>query len=78
MLYQQLNDAGYDILYFDEDRARLGSMLADAELMGIPYRLVVGDRGIDANTVEFRDRRADDNEELNLEKLLEELAQRLA
>jgi len=32
-------------------------MLADVELMGIPHRLVVGDRGLENNTVEYKGRR---------------------
>jgi prolyl-tRNA synthetase len=42
----------------DEDKARLGVMLADAELIGIPHRIVVGDRGLQEGQVEYRHRRA--------------------
>ncbi|HNL92042.1 MAG TPA: proline--tRNA ligase, partial [Pseudomonadales bacterium] len=45
-LYVDLQAAGFDVLYMDEDKARLGVMLADVELIGIPHRLVVGDRGL--------------------------------
>ncbi len=77
-LYAELTEAGYQVLYFDDDRARLGSMLADAELIGIPHRLVVGDRGLEKSTVEYRARRAEANEDLPLENLLASLAQRIA
>ena len=47
-LYTTLTELGYDVLYMDENKARLGVMLADTELMGIPHRVVVGDRGLEA------------------------------
>ncbi len=56
-LYEELRRAGYDVLLMDIDKGRLGAMLADVELMGIPHRLVVGDRGVEAGTVEYKGRR---------------------
>ena len=46
-LYDELNAAGIEVLYDDRD-ARPGVKFADAELLGIPHRLVVGERGLDA------------------------------
>lgn len=63
-LYQELQAAGIDVLFMDEDKARLGVMLANAELMGIPHRLVVGDRGLENNEVEYKGRR--DAESVNI------------
>ncbi|GMG87206.1 proline--tRNA ligase [Biformimicrobium ophioploci] len=76
-LYEQLTAAGYDVLLMDEPKARLGVMLADTELMGIPHRLVIGDRGLEKGTVEYKGRRdaestdvaAGDVEAFILEKL---------
>jgi prolyl-tRNA synthetase len=59
-LYQELLDAGIDVLLDDRD-ARPGVMFADAELIGIPHRVVVGERGIDDGRVEYRGRRDTDN-----------------
>ena len=59
-LYQELLDAGIDVLLDDRD-ARPGVMFADAELIGIPHRVVVGERGIDDERVEYRGRRDTDN-----------------
>jgi prolyl-tRNA synthetase len=59
-LYQELLDAGIDVLLDDRD-ARPGVMFADAELIGIPHRVVVGERGIDDGKVEYRARRDTDN-----------------
>ena len=59
-LYQELLDAGIGVLLDDRD-ARPGVMFADAELIGIPHRVVVGERGIDDGRVEYRGRRDTDN-----------------
>jgi len=56
-LYKELKQSGYDVLLMDIEKGRLGAMLADVELMGIPHRLVVGDRGLENNTVEYKGRR---------------------
>jgi prolyl-tRNA synthetase len=63
-LYEDLKQRGYDVLFMDEAKARLGVMLADVELIGIPHRLVVGDRGIESGTVEYKGRR--DAESINI------------
>ena len=55
-LYAELNAAGIEVLYDDRD-ARPGIKFADAELVGIPHRLVVADRGLDAGKLEYRHRR---------------------
>ena len=68
-LYAQLITAGYDVLFMDEEKARLGAMLADIELIGIPHRIVVGDRGLEDGTVEYRNRRATDNQHISLDEL---------
>jgi len=61
-LHDALEAAGIEVLLFDEEKARLGGMLADVELIGIPHRLVIGDKGIESGLVEYRHRRASDNE----------------
>ena len=61
-LYAQLCAAGIDVLYDDRD-ARPGVKFADAELLGIPHRIVVGERGLEAGTLEYRHRRATDSED---------------
>jgi prolyl-tRNA synthetase len=55
-LYQELNAAGVEVLYDDRD-ARPGVKFADAELLGIPHRLVVAERGLEAGRLEYRHRR---------------------
>ena len=55
-IYQDLRDAGIDVLMDDRDRERPGAKFADAELLGIPLRVIVGDRGLKSGTVEVVDR----------------------
>lgn len=64
-LYADLAAAGLDVLLDDRD-ARPGVKFADAELYGIPHRIVVGERGIDAGKLEYRHRRATESEEFPL------------
>ncbi len=54
-LYADLRAAGVDVL-LDDREDRLGSMLADIELIGIPQRIVVGERGLKAGQVEYQRR----------------------
>ncbi|MCB1668356.1 MAG: proline--tRNA ligase [Porticoccaceae bacterium] len=70
-LYTELQQAGYDVLYMDEEKARLGGMLADVELMGIPHRLVIGDRGLENGTVEYRNRRETENQDIPFNSIAE-------
>ncbi|RJQ47795.1 MAG: proline--tRNA ligase [Gammaproteobacteria bacterium] len=55
-LYRELTDAGIEVL-FDDRPLRAGVMFADMELIGIPHRVVIGERGLDAGTVEYQGRR---------------------
>src|SRR5699024_8384598 len=57
-LYQECLDAGIDVAY-DDRGLRPGPMFADAELIGIPFRVVISDRGLTAGTLEFKAREAD-------------------
>lgn len=74
-LYAELRADGYDVLFMDEAKARLGAMLADAELIGIPHRLVIGDRGLEAGTVEYKGRRDAESQDVPAEQLREFLQQ---
>jgi len=62
-LYEQLAAAGIDVLLDDRD-ARPGVKFADAELIGIPHRLVVGDRALEAGKLEYRHRRDSESTEI--------------
>jgi len=64
-LYQQLTDAGVEVL-FDDRKERAGVMFADMELIGIPHRLVLGERGLDADKIEYKGRRDRESQEIPL------------
>jgi len=76
-LYAQLGEAGIDALYDDRD-ARPGVKFADAELLGIPHCVIIGDRGITAGRLEYRNRRTGETAELPSNAVLEQLQQRFA
>ena len=58
-LYAELQAAGIEVLYDDRD-ARPGVKFADDELLGIPHRIVIGDKGLERGVLEYRDRRDGD------------------
>jgi prolyl-tRNA synthetase len=64
-LYSELQAAGVDVLLDDRDE-RPGVKFADSELVGIPHRVVVGERGLEAGKLEYRHRRAESAEEFPL------------
>jgi len=76
-LYSQLTAAGYDVLFMDEQKARLGSMLADIELIGIPHRLVVGDRGLEERKIEYRARSQSENQHIEAGQIMAFMADQL-
>jgi prolyl-tRNA synthetase len=75
-LYAEFTAAGIEVLYDDRD-ARPGVKFADAELLGIPHRLVIGERGIDAGKLEYRGRRDPDSTEFPLAEALPFIRARL-
>ena len=75
-LYAELQAAGYEVLMDDRD-LRPGPMFADAELIGIPHRLVLSDRGLDAGTVEYKGRTDADKQDIPAAQIMEFLTQRI-
>jgi prolyl-tRNA synthetase len=69
-LYEELRERGIDVL-LDDRGLRPGPMFADMELIGIPHRVVVSDRGLDAGTYEYRRRDEDENRALDHAQLLD-------
>ncbi len=59
-LYQELQDAGIDVIFDDRD-VRPGVMFADMELIGIPHRVVIGEKNLDQGLVEYKARRGGDS-----------------
>jgi prolyl-tRNA synthetase len=62
-LYRDFNGAGIDVLLDDRD-ARPGVKFADSELLGIPHRIVIGERTLSAGNLEYRHRRETESTEI--------------
>ena len=60
-IYAELTAAGIDVLLDDRDE-RAGVLLADSELLGIPHRIAIGDRGLKEGKVEYTERRSGETE----------------
>jgi prolyl-tRNA synthetase len=75
-LYEALLAAGVEVLIDDRD-VRPGVKFADMELLGIPHRVVVGERGLTDGMLEYRARRAADNEALPLAGAAEAIVARV-
>jgi len=69
-LHDELTAAGLDVLLYDE-KARLGGMLADLDLIGIPHRVVIGDRGLKDNKVEYKSRSQEESQDIALDEIVE-------
>lgn len=72
-LYNSLTEKNITVLYDDSDK-RPGEKFADADLMGIPYRLVVSAKTVAAGTYEYKHRTSSDTEMLTDEELLKRLS----
>ena len=68
-LYQELREQGLEVL-LDDRNARPGVKFADAELIGIPHRLVISDRSLAAGELEYRHRRDSESRNLKREEAL--------
>ncbi|MFO7189207.1 MAG: proline--tRNA ligase [Pseudomonadota bacterium] len=75
-LYEVLRAAGIDVLIDDRDE-RPGVMFADMELIGIPHRVVVGERGLKDGKIEYQARRDQAAQTVELEQALAFLQERL-
>lgn len=68
-LYEELTQAGYEVILDDRAKVSPGVKMADMELMGIPHRIVISDRGLEAGTLEYKGRRDADKQEIPLSEL---------
>jgi prolyl-tRNA synthetase len=75
-LYRDFEAAGIDVLLDDRD-ARPGVKFADSELMGIPHRIVIGDRGLSTGKLEYRHRRETESTEISADDPVGFIRQRL-
>ncbi len=68
-LYDELVSRRVEVLLDDRAELRPGAKFADAELMGIPHRIVIGDRGMDKGLVEYLNRREGKSKDIPLEEI---------
>ena len=76
-LYDALLAAGVEVLY-DDRNLRPGVMFNDMELIGIPHRVVIGERGLDEGQLEYRRRTATENEAIPLANAAQAVLEKLA
>ncbi|TCB42885.1 proline--tRNA ligase [Acinetobacter terrestris] len=72
-LYAELQAVGYDVILDDRDE-RPGVKFSDLELNGIPHRIVIGEKGLDAGTFEYKGRRDAESVNISKEELLAKIA----
>ncbi|MFS1537618.1 MAG: proline--tRNA ligase [Candidatus Phlomobacter fragariae] len=75
-LYCDLQTNGINLI-FDDRKERPGVMFADMELIGIPHTIVIGDRNLDDNKVEYKQRRNNEKEFINLPEIVDFLKTKL-
>ncbi|HET7363348.1 MAG TPA: proline--tRNA ligase [Burkholderiales bacterium] len=76
-LYQQLRELGVDVLLEDREE-RPGVLFADMDLIGIPHRVVIGERGLAAGNAEYKARRDEKASDVPLAEVVPLLRQKLA
>ena len=75
-LYEKLLQAGVEVL-LDDRRVRPGVMFAESELIGIPHRLVFGERGLDAGTVEYKGRRGGESTAVSIDEAVDLVVEKI-
>ena len=76
-LYAEMLAAGLDVI-FDDREVRPGVMFADMELIGIPHRVVIGEKNLDKGLVEYKSRRGGDNQDIARDGIIDFLTSQLA
>lgn len=71
-VYNRLTEAGYDVLLDDRDKKTSpGVKFADMDLIGIPHRIVISDRGLKNDTIEYKSRRAEEAQDINKDEIID-------
>lgn len=76
-IYGKLRKAGIEVLYDDRDESA-GGKFADMDLIGLPWQLIVGPRGLAAGKVELKERRTGNREEVSADDAITRLSRRAA
>lgn len=72
-LYKELTDKSVTVLYDDRLDARAGEKFADADLIGLPYRVVISDKTLERNAYELKARTSEEAEYLSRSELMQKL-----
>jgi prolyl-tRNA synthetase len=72
-LYRGLTSAGKDVLYDDTDQ-RAGAKFATADLIGLPWQVIVGPRGVASGEVELKNRRTGERQNVPVESMIDRLS----
>jgi len=72
--YERLTEAGIETIYDDRDE-RGGVKLGSMDLIGVPWQVIIGPRGVAAGTVELKNRRTGEREDLSIESAFARLAE---
>jgi len=74
-VYKTLISKGIEVLYDDRD-LRAGEKFADADLIGIPMRVVIGDKSLESKTLEIKERASGETMEVTLDQCIDKLRKR--
>jgi len=76
-LYSTLSKSGVEVL-LDDRKERPGVMFANMDLVGIPQRVVISERGLKAGTVEYKARRDAESRDVSIDEITQELLEKLS
>ena len=77
-LYDLIQDDGIEVLFDDRKDISPGFKFKDADLLGMPYQVIVGERNLAQGKIEIKERRTGDRILVEVEKVLEKIQQLLA
>lgn len=75
-IYSELLAAGFDVL-FDDRKERAGVLFNDMDLIGIPHRIVISESGLDNGTIEYKSRKGDVVENIEITQIIEKMRNKL-
>jgi prolyl-tRNA synthetase len=72
-IYSELKDAGYEVLFDDRIDAQAGFKFKDADLLGMPVQIIVGDKKLKENKVEIKLRKTGERFDISLDELVNKI-----
>ena len=74
-IYDELTNSGYEVLFDDRIDAQAGFKFKDADLLGMPIQVIVGDKKLKENKVEVKLRRSGERFDLDLKDLIKKIGE---